>query len=813
MPRAFLIKKKRADANAVATGEGEANNNNSDVQMMNSLTENKENLKELTRTHEDSGRKEERRTGESKHQEEMEEEEVSADYSSCDESRSSSHHFSGATRTSPVSEAESERHSLVHDSSVQQYPTDLSLKSTSSSPTLTHTPHRYALISSSTPSPHHPHHHSPVTVRSVVSEEGLQTNRSQPQPLPKPCKRPSDFSTEFLLNHHPTPKRRYSPTMPMPTSVVSSAFSPHGYPTAPVVSPRVTETFERRSGDDEGRRTGTNTHSQIPIIPSPSKYTPPCLSVSTWLENHHTTSAMVASAYQKCRNREDRVSTSSSVEPESPSGRESARCFPSPLGLRRDDGPSAFRRNDMKQVKDLSPRRRDFDMMKATSPRIVSPRSNDTSPTDRRVPSTSPRDSVFASPHEMLTSRGIHPGALSLSNMGELRRGTSTSPAHSERTSSGCGSPTDSPEGSPDQPPRYPADLPWGHTASSASPFLPYGLPAQSQHPFLPMGLRYLPGLPFPGVTKPGMSDPALSYPKALSDGITSAFRSTRPPFVHPAAAAYYSSLRGSMPYPFGFPSTEGVAKRSPVREVSDQDRLEMLRALKKGSFDPLAAFPSPTAPVSLQPTHIVPSGASVISPRLSPGSSSSARMEVTPGRSPDLCELPRGLSGVGSGVRGLALERGSLKPRSKEHEPVRYQCEACSKSYSTFSGLSKHKQFHCSAQVKKEFSCKYCDKTYVSLGALKMHIRTHTLPCKCNVCGKAFSRPWLLQGHLRTHTGEKPFSCQHCARAFADRSNLRAHLQTHSDVKKYSCRHCSKTFSRMSLLLKHEDGCVANSV
>ena len=158
-----------------------------------------------------------------------------------------------------------------------------------------------------------------------------------------------------------------------------------------------------------------------------------------------------------------------------------------------------------------------------------------------------------------------------------------------------------------------------------------------------------------------------------------------------------------------------------------------------------------------------------------------------------------------------------SLSPEKKrarrDGDPPRYQCEACSKSYSTFSGLSKHKQFHCVNQVKKQFNCKYCEKTYISLGALKMHIRTHTLPCKCKLCGKAFSRPWLLQGHIRTHTGEKPFKCQHCGRAFADRSNLRAHLQTHSDVKKYSCKSCTKTFSRMSLLLKHEDGGCAGLV
>lgn len=149
-----------------------------------------------------------------------------------------------------------------------------------------------------------------------------------------------------------------------------------------------------------------------------------------------------------------------------------------------------------------------------------------------------------------------------------------------------------------------------------------------------------------------------------------------------------------------------------------------------------------------------------------------------------------------------------SGKRKEKEGDTMRYHCDGCTKVYATFSGLTKHKQFHCASQVKKEFSCKYCDKTYVSLGALKMHIRTHTLPCKCKLCGKAFSRPWLLQGHIRTHTGEKPFRCDHCARAFADRSNLRAHLQTHSDIKKYSCKSCCKTFSRMSLLLKHEDGC-----
>ncbi|KAK8734225.1 hypothetical protein OTU49_006071 [Cherax quadricarinatus] len=142
----------------------------------------------------------------------------------------------------------------------------------------------------------------------------------------------------------------------------------------------------------------------------------------------------------------------------------------------------------------------------------------------------------------------------------------------------------------------------------------------------------------------------------------------------------------------------------------------------------------------------------------------------------------------------------------SRQRREARYSCSDCSKSYSTYSGLSKHKQFHCAALGAKSFSCKHCDKVYTSLGALKMHIRTHTLPCKCHLCGKAFSRPWLLQGHIRTHTGEKPFQCPQCDRCFADRSNLRAHLQTHADIKKYACVTCHKTFSRMSLLNKHTE-------
>ncbi len=147
-----------------------------------------------------------------------------------------------------------------------------------------------------------------------------------------------------------------------------------------------------------------------------------------------------------------------------------------------------------------------------------------------------------------------------------------------------------------------------------------------------------------------------------------------------------------------------------------------------------------------------------------------------------------------------LALPLASAKSKP-------FSCSECRKSFSTQSGHTKHLLLHASNQIATSFSCKHCGKRYTSLSALKMHIRTHTLPCKCDVCGKSFSRPWLLQGHLRTHTGDKPFACGFCTRTFADKSNLRAHLQTHLQTKKYCCGGCQKTFSRMSLLNKHTDG------
>ncbi|KAK4472915.1 hypothetical protein MN116_004121 [Schistosoma mekongi] len=139
--------------------------------------------------------------------------------------------------------------------------------------------------------------------------------------------------------------------------------------------------------------------------------------------------------------------------------------------------------------------------------------------------------------------------------------------------------------------------------------------------------------------------------------------------------------------------------------------------------------------------------------------------------------------------------------------------CNIKSKGCSTTSILSKTANTKNVNQTlivngSNNYACKLCSKVYLQASALKMHVRTHTLPCRCTHCGKSFSRKWLLKGHERTHTGERPYSCSVCSRSFADRSNLRAHMQTHQREKRYSCPQCPRSFSRMSLLNKHMMQC-----
>ena len=224
---------------------------------------------------------------------------------------------------SPVSDLDSPAHGAF-----QQFPTDLSLKTTttttSSSSSVTPLPHHTPVRPSST-SPHrssHPPSQFPPSKQERSSHsahgapeyrQGSRSGSGSPQrksssppagghpPLLKPCKRPSDFSTAFLLSHHSTPKRSYSPPpapsaadVDVPAPAPGRALCPYPYPPPPPpshalsqsypavssTSPRPTEASERRGSSEDVEKKGGGGSAGV----LPSKFTPPCLSVSAWLD-------------------------------------------------------------------------------------------------------------------------------------------------------------------------------------------------------------------------------------------------------------------------------------------------------------------------------------------------------------------------------------------------------------------------------------------------------------------------------------------------------------------------------------------------
>lgn len=72
---------------------------------------------------------------------------------------------------------------------------------------------------------------------------------------------------------------------------------------------------------------------------------------------------------------------------------------------------------------------------------------------------------------------------------------------------------------------------------------------------------------------------------------------------------------------------------------------------------------------------------------------------------------------GIYAGQQNLLDVSASSSIIVPKHQPPRFHCTECNRSYSTFNGLSKHRQFHCASQMKRHFGCKFCERKYSSLG------------------------------------------------------------------------------------------------
>uniref|UniRef100_I3JR02 C2H2-type domain-containing protein n=2 Tax=Oreochromis TaxID=8139 RepID=I3JR02_ORENI len=169
------------------------------------------------------------------------------------------------------------------------------------------------------------------------------------------------------------------------------------------------------------------------------------------------------------------------------------------------------------------------------------------------------------------------------------------------------------------------------------------------------------------------------------------------------------------------------------------------------------------------------------------------------------------------------------LKPRT--HTFRSYQCDLCSKTYGSLTGLQSHRATHtaesrflcsqCGKRFKtrdgleghlrthtgeRPYRCPYCSKDFTALAGLNVHVRRHTgeRPYVCTVCGKGWPSGGDLQKHMRTHTGERPYVCQDCGKAFSISCHLTEHRRIHTGEKPFSCPECGKCLRRKFDLKKH---------
>ncbi|XP_077324267.1 gastrula zinc finger protein XlCGF66.1-like isoform X2 [Lithobates pipiens] len=131
------------------------------------------------------------------------------------------------------------------------------------------------------------------------------------------------------------------------------------------------------------------------------------------------------------------------------------------------------------------------------------------------------------------------------------------------------------------------------------------------------------------------------------------------------------------------------------------------------------------------------------------------------------------------------------------------YDCTLCGKTFTSKSGIVKHRRMHSGRVV----ACPDCGKEFTCNSELVAHQRTHTgeKPFPCSSCGKCFSTNTNLVAHQRIHTGEKPYACIECGKCFTSSSDLVKHQIIHTGEKPFCCLDCGKGFTSKSNLVKHQ--------
>ncbi|XP_076165480.1 uncharacterized protein LOC143145719 isoform X1 [Ptiloglossa arizonensis] len=129
-----------------------------------------------------------------------------------------------------------------------------------------------------------------------------------------------------------------------------------------------------------------------------------------------------------------------------------------------------------------------------------------------------------------------------------------------------------------------------------------------------------------------------------------------------------------------------------------------------------------------------------------------------------------------------------------KTHEAKQWECDVCSKMFTTKYFLKKHKRLH---SGEMPYKCNICNKTFTFQQSYHKHRLYHKddKPHTCATCGRSFKELSTLHNHERIHTGEKPFACETCGKCFRQRVSYLVHRRIHTGAMPYKCTICGKSF------------------
>ena len=133
-----------------------------------------------------------------------------------------------------------------------------------------------------------------------------------------------------------------------------------------------------------------------------------------------------------------------------------------------------------------------------------------------------------------------------------------------------------------------------------------------------------------------------------------------------------------------------------------------------------------------------------------------------------------------------------SCKKRNQVTSVQLYQCNICSKEFSSLKNLGKHQKNH----NEKHLQCLSCDEGFSTSNHLNMHMKRNHEEAKCNYCDKVLNSS--LQRHIdsvhKHQVGESFIILQEKPRKCVEEN----------EASSLSCDVCRKTFSKSFNLKRH---------